>query len=196
METNVTAASREIVRLRPADPAYPPRVLEIPGRARILRVMGDRDVFQMGPALAVVGTRNAGPEVVKNARRVVELSAEFGMVIVSGMSPGVDEAAHEMAIKVGLRTIAVPGCGLDALLRSARADLTHRILEAGGLVVSPFPSASEETADRRFWRNRVIAALCHGLVVVASEPGGGELEAQRWARTLERRLIEPTEEGL
>ena len=119
MDINVTAADKEIVRLRPADPGYPPRVLEIPGRARILRVMGDRDVFQMGPALAVVGTRNAGPEVVKNARRVVELSAEFGMVIVSGMSPGVDEAAHEMAIKVGLRNIAVPGCGLDTLLRSA-----------------------------------------------------------------------------
>jgi len=196
METNVTAARKEIVRLRPADPGYPPRLLEVPGRARILRVMGDRDVFQMGPALAVVGTRNAGPEVVKNARRVVELSAEFGMVIVSGMSPGVDEAAHEMAIKVGLRNIAVPGCGLEALLKSPQAPLAHRILDAGGLVVSPFPSASLDTPERRFWRNRVIAALCHGLVVVASEPGGGELEAQRWARTLERRLIEPTEEGL
>jgi DNA processing protein len=196
METNVTAAGKEIVRLRPADPAYPQRVLEVPGRARILRVMGDRDVFQMGPALAVVGTRNPSPEVVKNARRVVELSAEFGMVIVSGLSPGVDEAAHEMALTVGLRTIAVPGCGLEALFSSERAGLVHRILDAGGLVVSPFPGSSGDTPERRFWRNRVIAALCHGLVVVASEPGGGELEAQRWARQLERRLIEPTEEGL
>jgi DNA processing protein len=189
-----TALVGEIHRLRPTDAYYPQRVLELPGRARVLRALGELDVLQKGPALAVVGTRNAGPEILKSTRRVVELSAEFEMVIVSGISPGVDTAAHEAALDLGLATIAVPGCGIDALLDGDRSALAHRIVESGGLLLSPFPGSCPETSERRWWRNRIISALCHGLVMVASEPGGGELEAHRWARQLERRLIEPSED--
>jgi DNA processing protein len=144
--------------------------------------------------LAVVGTRRPNDEILASTRRVVELSLEFEMVIVSGISPGVDVVAHEVAMEAGLKTIAVPGSGLDALLESDRADLAHRIMDEGGLLLSPFPGASPETSERRFWRNRIIAALCHGLVMVASEPEGGAMEAQRWARQLERWILEPSEE--
>jgi DNA processing protein len=182
---------KEVRRLKPGDEDYPERVREVPGRPRILRVLGDMGVLQAGPALAVVGTRKADDEIAASTRRVVEAAAEFEMIVVSGLSPGVDAVAHETALKLGLRTIGVPGCGFDALFQSDRAGLAERILEGDGLLVSPFPGGSTETWERRWWRNRIIAALCHGLVVVASEPGGGELEAQRWARQLERRLILP-----
>lgn len=194
MKANITAELSEIRRLRPNDGEYPERILELPGRARVIRSLGDLEVLQKGPVLAVVGTRNADKDIKQSTRRVVEMSAEFEMVIVSGISPGVDMAAHEAALDLGLASIAVPGCGLDALLNSDRSNLAQRIVESGGLILSPYPSASEETQERRFWRNRIIAALCHGMVTVASEPEGGELEAQRWARQLERRLIEPTED--
>ena len=194
MKAEMTVAANEIQRLRPADELYPQRVLEVPGRARVLRALGDLDVLHTGPLLAVVGTRSPNDDILSSTKRVVELAQEFGMVIVSGISPGVDLAAHETAMKLDLKTIAVPGCGLDALLKSDRAEIANRIVEDGGLLLSPFPSSSPETAERRFWRNRVIAALCHGLVMVASEPEGGGEEAQRWARQLERWIIEPTEE--
>jgi DNA processing protein len=158
-----------------------------------MRSLGNLDILERGPALAVVGTRNPTEETLKHTRRIVELSAEFEMVIVSGISPGVDAAAHRAALDAGLATIAVPGCGFEALLKSDRAPLAGDIVEAGGLLLSPFPVDSEETTERRWWRNRIIAALCHGLVMVASEPEGGELEAHRWARQLERRLIESTD---
>ena len=113
---------------------------------------------------------------------------------VLGQALRADPSAHEAALELGLKTIAIPGSGLDALLHSDRADLAHRIVESGGLIMSPFPSASPETSERRWWRNRIIAAICHGLVVVASEDDGGAWEAQRWARQLERWIIEPSEE--
>lgn len=193
MKAHATAELSDVRRLRPTDRLYPQRVLELPGRARIMRSLGNLDILERGPALAVVGTRNPTEETLKHTRRIVELSAEFEMVIVSGISPGVDAAAHRAALDAGLATIAVPGCGFEALLKSDRAPLAGDIVEAGGLLLSPFPVDSEETTERRWWRNRIIAALCHGLVMVASEPEGGELEAHRWARQLERRLIESTD---
>jgi DNA processing protein len=191
--TEATIEMQGVHRLRPGDEDYPSRILEVPGRPRILRGMGHLDALTSGPILAVVGVRAITPDIQKSTRRVVHAAAEFGMVILSGISPGVDVVAHEAALETGLKTIAVPGAGLEALLQSDRASLAERILETGGLILSPFPSASPETPERRWWRNRLIAALSHGLVVVASEPGGGELEAQRWARQLERRLILPDE---
>jgi DNA processing protein len=193
MKAHVTAELSDVRRLKPADRLYPQRVLELPGRARILRSLGNLEILERGPALAVVGPRSPSEETLHHTRRIVEMSAEFQMVIVSGISPGVDAAAHRAALDAGLATIAVPGCGFEVLLRSDRAALAGDIVEAGGLLLSPFPVDSEETTERRWWRNRVIAALCHGLVMVASEPDGGEIEAHRWARQLERRLIESTD---
>lgn len=194
MPTEATIEMQGVHRLRPGDESYPARVLEVPGRPRILRTMGHLEALTSGPVLAVVGVRTITPEIEKSTRRVVEAASEFGMVILSGLSPGVDVVAHETAISAGLKTIAVPGAGLETVLKSDRGPLAERIASEGGLVVSPFPSGAPETPERRWWRNRLIAALCHGLVVVASEPGGGELEAQRWARQLERRLILPDED--
>jgi DNA processing protein len=193
MKAHATAELSDVRKLKPSDRLYPQRVLELPGRARVLRSLGNLDILQRGPALAVVGPRNPTEETLKHTRRIVELSAEFEMVIVSGISPGVDAAAHRAALDAGLGTIAVPGCGFGTLLESDRGELAGDIVEAGSLLLSPFPVDSEESKERRWWRNRIVAALCHGLVMVASEPEGGELEAHRWARQLERRLIESTE---
>jgi len=195
MKTGLTVEKREILELKPSDRFYPDRVRELPGQPRVLRVCGSQDVFEKGPVLAVVGTRKPTKEILRSTKRVVEAATEFDMVIVSGISPGVDVAAHEAALAAGLPTIAVPGCGMDVLFESDRADLAQRILDGGGMVVSPFPNHSAETEERRWWRNRLIAVLCHGFVLVASEPNGGALEAQRWARQLERRLIEPDDEN-
>lgn len=181
----------EIHELRPNLPEYPQRLLELPGRSRVMRSLGDLKLLGEGPALAVVGTRTPTPEVERDTARIVEVASEFAMVIVSGMSPGVDAIAHEAAMKAGLKTIAVPGSGINALMGSAQGKLARRILENGGLLLSPFPNESAESLDRRWWRNRIIAALCHGLVVVASEVDGGAWEAHRWARRLERMLISP-----
>jgi len=194
MKSGLTVEKKDILELKPSDRFYPDRVRELPGQPRVLRVCGGLDTFEKGPALAVVGTRNPSSEVLDSTRRIVDAATEFEMVVVSGLSPGVDVAAHEAALAAGLPTIAVPGCGLDVLFESDRAELACRIVDAGGMLVSPFPNHAAETEERRWWRNRLIAALCHGFVLVASEPNGGALEAQRWARQLERRLIEPDED--
>jgi DNA processing protein len=156
-----------------------------------MRVEGNLAVLEAGPLLAVVGTRTPTKEILRTTRRVVEIAGECGMVVLSGISPGVDAAAHEAALEQKLFTVAVPGCGLETLFSSDRGPLARRIVSAGGLLVSPFPADAPETSARRSWRNRIIAALCHGLLVVASEPEGGAWEAQQWAGRLERRIIEP-----
>jgi len=187
----MTNGRATIIELRPGESSYPERVLELPGRPRVLRALGETGLLDEGPALAVVGTRTPDPAMIQDTRRIVEVAREFAMVILSGISPGIDAAAHEAALGARLRTIAVPGGGITTLLESKQGELARRIVGAGGLVLSAFPNDAPETLDRRWWRNRLIAALCHGLVLVASEPEGGAWEAHRWARRLERRLIEP-----
>ncbi len=185
----------DIRELKAADAEYPQRALELPGRHRVIRALGDLHLLQSGPILAVVGTRTPETDVAEATGRIVEVASEFAMVVLSGISPGVDVLAHEAALAAGLKTAAVPGCGIDVLLESDRGELARRIVDNGGLVLSPFPNEAPETPERRMWRNRLIAALCHGLMVVAEEQDGGAWEAHGWARRLERRLIEPEVEA-
>ena len=84
-----------IRELKAADAEYPQRALELPGRHRVIRALGDLSLLQMGPILAVVGTRTPAPDVAEATGRIVEVASEFAMVVLSGISPGVDVLAHE-----------------------------------------------------------------------------------------------------
>jgi DNA processing protein len=170
-----TPALRRIVTL--SDAAYPESLLNIEDPPLMLYLVG-RPVQHWPDAIAVVGSRNPTPQGLANARKFAECFVQSGFAVVSGLALGVDAAAHEGALD-GARagqfpTIAVVGTGLDQVYPSRNLPLSHRIVEHG-LLVSEYPIGTPPLAANFPKRNRIIAALSRGTVVVEAALKSGSL---------------------
>ena len=132
------------------------------------------------PCVAIVGTRQPTLYGQNMARRIASGLANSGFCVVSGMARGIDAAAHEGALEVSGRTVAVFGCGIDVIYPPEHLNLYRRVVETGA-VVSEFPFARR--ADRQTFpmRNRVVAGMCVGVVVVESSAVGGSMITARFA---------------
>lgn len=175
------AAPRTILTL--ADAAYPTALLRIEDPPLILYVTGPVPVA-WPRAIAVVGSRNPTPQGLANARRFGRSLAEAGLTVVSGLALGVDGAAHEGALEGAppdqLATIAVVGTGLDRVYPRQHLALAHEI--AGrGLLVSEYPLGTPPLPANFPRRNRIIAALSEGTVVVEAALRSGSLITARLA---------------
>lgn len=172
-----------IVLVTPADEAYSALLREIPDPPFVLFARGALAKLK-SPAVGVVGSRGAsryGREVA--ARLARDLSAA-GIAVVSGFARGIDTAAHEAAASepVGRGgTIAVLGCGLDVDYPRENAALKRSLIAAGHLVISEYPPAEEPSADHFPVRNRIIAGLSAGVVVVEASRRSGSLITARLA---------------
>jgi len=140
------------------------------------------------PCVAIVGTRRSTLYGRRVAKKIAAELAGLGFCVVSGMASGIDTAAHEGALEVGGKTVAVFGCGLDAIYPSENMDLYQKIV-AHGAVVSEFPFGRR--ADRQTFpmRNRVVAGICQGVVVVESAASGGSMITARFAGEQGRTLM-------
>ncbi|MFO1219091.1 MAG: DNA-processing protein DprA [Burkholderiaceae bacterium] len=144
--------------------ADPPLLLYLQGRAELL---GAR-------CLAIVGSRNPTAQGADNARAFAEHLGRAGLVVVSGMALGIDGAAHMGALASGAGTIAVIGTGADRIYPRRHRDLAHRIAESG-LIVSEFPLGTPPLAPNFPQRNRIIAGLAVGTLVVEAALESGSL---------------------
>lgn len=125
--------------------------------------------------VAIVGTRKASTYGRAVARKLASQLAESGVTIVSGGAHGIDAEAHEGALSVGGKTIAVLGSGLDKLYPAANRSLFSRIAESGA-VVSQFALGAKPHYWRFPIRNFVIAGMCHAVIVVEAPEGSGSLQ--------------------
>jgi DNA processing protein len=153
-----------------------------------LWVRGDADLAALAPrSVAVVGARAA----TDYGRRIAtELGADLasrGWAVVSGAAYGIDGAAHRGALAVGGRTVAVLACGADLTYPRGHTELLRRILD-GGLIVSELPPGTVPSRPRFLARNRLIAALTRGTVVVEAARRSGALNTASWATHLRRPL--------
>lgn len=129
-------------------------------------------------AVAIVGSRNAGPEALRAADNLARSAAAHGVTVVSGLARGVDAAAHHAALNGGGRTIAVVGTGIDEVYPPEHAGLAAQIATQGA-VVSQFRPGSPGTKSSFPMRNAVIAGLSLVSVVMeASERSGTRSEAE------------------
>lgn len=143
----------------------------------VLYALGPRS-FAEERAVAVVGTRRATPQGRDATDRLVAQMKPLGTTIVSGLAYGIDTAAHTAALDHGLPTVAVLGHGLDRIYPPSNRQLAEKIVDAGGALVSEYPSGT--AINPRYFpaRNRIIAALADATVVVeASEHGGALITA-------------------
>jgi len=157
--------------------AYPPLLAAIESAPPVLVVKGDGGLTRR-PAVAMVGARNASAAAIRLARQLAADLASEGIVVVSGLARGIDTAAHRGALDGG--TIAVVAGGIDITYPPENAEL-QGMIGARGLLVAEHPPGFEPRAKHFPYRNRIIAGIAQGTVVVEAAPRSGSLITARYA---------------
>ena len=172
-----------MMEIRPGDPRYPALLGAIPTPPPLF-VRGEL-VDDDALALAIVGSRRPTPYGLGVAERLASDLAARGVTIVSGLARGIDTAAHRGALAAGGRTIAVLGCGLDVVYPRENVPLA-RTIETRGAVVSQFPAGMPALPGHFPARNRTLAGLALGVVVVEAAEKSGALITAGFAGDLGR----------
>jgi DNA processing protein len=173
------------------DPAYPACLLNMEDPPLLLYGMGAPQAWLpsglaacSAHSLAIVGSRNPTPQGVSNARQFALALTQSGLTIVSGLALGVDGAAHEGALEGAsqdqLATVAVVGTGLDRVYPKQHFDLAHRIAQHG-VLLSEYPLGTPPLSSNFPKRNRLIAGLTSGTLVVEAALKSGSLITARLA---------------
>lgn len=192
------AATKRIRLVCPGDDEWPQGLADL-GHAEPLQSRGGVPLclWVKGPlrldqasarAAAVVGSRSATTYGTGVAADIAAHLGEHGVTVVSGAAFGIDQAAHRGALAVKGPTVAVLACGADRAYPSAHRNLLDYIAEVG-LVVSEVPPGAAPTKVRFLARNRLIAALAQGTVVVEAAVRSGALNTANWATRLHRVLM-------
>ena len=186
---NADSQRRRILTL--GDPSYPPSLLNIEDPPLMLYAMGNPMYWDtLDPAhwttrnIAVVGSRNPTAQGAINARKFSHALTQAGLCVVSGLALGVDGAAHEGALDSApvnsVSTIAVVGTGLDRVYPRQHRDLAHRIAQHG-LILSEYPLGTPPLSANFPRRNRIIAGLSQGTLVIEAALQSGSLITARLA---------------
>lgn len=163
-------------------------IQEQTGRPLGLWVRGPLRLDEIDPAVAVVGSRSATTYGVDVAGAIGSALAGHGVTVVSGAAFGIDQAAHRGALAGRGATVAVLACGVDRPYPQAHKELIEYVA-AHGAVVSELAPGCSPTRYRFLARNRVIAALCRGTVVVEAAIRSGALNTANWTDRLSRQLM-------
>lgn len=168
------------------DPDYPALLRRAPAPPALLFVAGDPGLL-WHPQVAVVGSRGPSAAGLARARQFARAFAGAGWVVTSGLAEGIDTAAHEGALATG-RTIAVVGTGLDCAYPARNAALMARIASEGA-VVGEHPPGTAAIASHFPSRNRIIAGLSLGTLVVEAALRSGALISARLAAEAGREVF-------
>ncbi|MXO64765.1 DNA-processing protein DprA [Altericroceibacterium endophyticum] len=185
IEQEVQAAKRAGARYLFHDaPDYPELLAQIEGAPPILLYRGDM-ALAAKPCVAVVGARNASAAAIKLAREFAHSISDAGHVVVSGLARGIDGAAHQGALPA---TIGVIASGIDIAYPTQHAELQEQIAE-GGLLLAEQPPGTEPRGSHFPSRNRIIAGLAAGTLVVEAAPRSGSLITARLAGEAGREIM-------
>lgn len=172
-----TQACNHIVTL--ADETYPKLLLETADPPALLYCSGELK-YLARPALAIVGSRNATAQGMRDAQTFAGALGRAGFTIVSGLALGIDAAAHKGALETPASTIAVLGAGIDVAYPAANAGL-YGLVRHSGLLLSEFPLGSAPLARNFPRRNRLISGLARGCLVVEAALASGSLITAKMA---------------
>ena len=155
------------------DAEYPELLRHINDPPTVLYVVGRLDLLN-AQCLAVVGSRNATPQGLRDAHAFSQALSDAGLTIVSGLALGIDAAAHRGGLAGIASSIAVLGTGADRIYPRRNASLAAE-LAAQGAIVSEFPLGTPPRAENFPRRNRIISGLSRGVLVVEAALGSGSL---------------------
>ena len=169
------------------DPRYPASLLESPDPPLLIYAQGRLELLQAA-SIAVVGSRNPTPQGLENARAFASHISQAGLTVISGLALGIDAAAHAGALEGAASTVAVVGTGLDIVYPRRNLGLAHRIA-AEGLIVSEYALGTPSMAQNFPRRNRIIAGLARGTLVVEAALQSGSLITARLANEAGREVF-------
>jgi DNA processing protein len=167
------------------DSDYPGLLAEIENGPAAIMVMGKLELAER-PVVAMVGARNASAAACRFARNLALELGEAGIVVASGLARGIDTAAHSGSLGSG--TIGVIAGGIDIAYPPENADLQRAVAEKG-LLIAEMPPGTEPRARHFPHRNRIIAGLALGTVVVEAVPKSGSLITARLAGEYGREVM-------
>lgn len=167
---------------------FPSALKEIADPPKELYIQGNLPDEQESVFLAVVGSRKYTSYGKDVCEKLIEGLRGYPVVIVSGLALGIDSIAHKKALEVGLKTIAIPGSGLDqkVLYPATNIQLARKIIEHGGCLLSEFEPDFRATTWSFPQRNRLMAGISRGVLIVEAEERSGTLITARLATEYNR----------
>ena len=185
----ISRTPNPIAQIDRGSPHYPARLHDLYDPPASLYIDGNVDLLKL-PMIAIVGSRSASAEGLKNAAQFAQALSNAGALILSGLAKGVDSAAHQATIEMGPnhKTAAVLGTGIDVVYPRQNTALSQAISKQG-LLVSELPLGAGPQAHHFPRRNRIIAALALGVVVVEAAERSGSLITARLAADLGREVF-------
>ena len=175
--------------LKMEDKNYPKLLKEIKEPPKVLYYRGELNPGDQ--CFAIVGTRRCSDYGKQVALEMAGDLAEAGLIIVSGLAPGIDTFSHATTVERGKRTIAVLGTGLDekTIYPQSNLKLAQRILETGGCLISEYPPGTPGSKFTFPQRNRIISGLSLGVLVVEAKEKSGALITADWAKKQGRKIF-------
>lgn len=175
-EERMVRSSADFITTR--DAAYPRLLKEISDPPIGLYRKGRYDCAH--PCVGIVGSRRTTLYGLATAKKFGAELARLGFCVVSGLARGIDTAAHDGALAVGGKTVAVVGTGLDIIYPPENLELFRRI-ETDGAIYSEFPFGRRADRQSFAMRNRIVAGMCDAIIVVESDVDGGAMITARFA---------------
>jgi DNA processing protein len=166
------------------DPAYPPALLTMPDPPPLLYIKGRLELLHTR-AVALVGSRSATPQGMDDAERFARTFSAAGVTVVSGLAQGIDGAAHRGGLEGVGSTVAVIGTGADLVYPAAHHALARQIAVQGA-ILSEWPLGTPARAANFPQRNRLIAGLVSGVLIVEAAMRSGSLITARLANEMGR----------
>jgi DNA processing protein len=167
-----------------ADATYPRALLTMPDPPPLLYAKGRLDLLQVR-AVAIVGSRHATPQGLEDARRFARALSDAGLSVVSGLALGIDASAHRGALEGATGTVSVIGTGADLVYPAAHHTLAHEIARDGA-IVSEWPLGTPARSANFPQRNRLIAGMSSGVLIVEAAMRSGSLITARLANEMGR----------
>lgn len=179
----------KIKTIKIEDKNYPKLLRKIKNPPKILYIRGEISAEEN--CFAVVGTRAYSIYGKQTAIEISEQLSRAGLTIVSGLAPGIDTFSHISTIEAKGRTIAVLGTGLDekSIYPKTNIELSRKILETGGTLISEYPPGTRGTRFTFPRRNIIISGLSLGVVVIEAKQKSGALITANWAKKQGRKLF-------
>ena len=181
------------------EPCYPSAMLAYDAAPMVLSVVGDPDVLTR-PMIGIVGSRNASAAGARLTRLFAQSFGEAGFVVASGFARGIDSAAHESSLDTG--TVAAFAGGVNVVFPPENEALAKRVVDAGGAVLSEVPFGHQPRAKDFPRRNRIIASVSLGVLVIEAALRSGSLITARLANEMGRTVfavpgspLDPRSEG-
>lgn len=164
---------------------YPRALAELENAPPLITAKGDPGLLGR-PLVAIVGARNASAAACRFARSLAHDLGQHDVVVVSGLARGIDSAAHDGSIESG--TIAVIAGGVD-IVYPPENEARQKAIGEGGLLIAEMPPGTEPRARHFPYRNRIIAGLAAGTVVIEAAPKSGSLITARLAAEAGREVL-------